>query len=42
MDIFSWSVPFLAQKVMNMLFNIVKKVGEADADEDHENKNMHD
>lgn len=34
MDIFTWSVPFLAQKVMSMLFSIVKKVGEADYDQD--------
>jgi serine/threonine-protein phosphatase 2B catalytic subunit len=33
LDIFTWSVPFLAQKVMSMLFHIVKKVGEQDDDE---------
>ena len=32
MDIFTWSLPFLAEKVMNMLYHIVKKVGDADDD----------
>ncbi len=27
LDVFSWSVPFLAEKVANMLYNIVKKGG---------------
>ena len=25
MDVFSWSVPFLAEKVLSMLYTIVKK-----------------
>ena len=38
MDVFSWSVPFLAEKVTNMLFNLIKKgsgeTGEDDVDLD--------
>jgi hypothetical protein len=32
MDVFSWSMPFLAEKVMNMLYTIVKKGGDDDED----------
>jgi serine/threonine-protein phosphatase 2B catalytic subunit len=35
MDVFSWSVPFLAEKVTNMLYNIIKKGGD-DVGEDGE------
>jgi len=33
MDVFTWSVPFLAEKVTNMLYNIVRKGGETDGED---------
>lgn len=32
MDVFTWSIPFLAEKVTNMLLNIIKKGGDEDED----------
>jgi serine/threonine-protein phosphatase 2B catalytic subunit len=40
MDIFSWSVPFLAQKVMSILFHIVQKVGGVDEEEKQNMNNL--
>jgi serine/threonine-protein phosphatase 2B catalytic subunit len=36
MDIFTWSLPFLAEKIMNMLFHIIQKVGEVEDSEEED------
>ena len=36
MDVFSWSMPFLAEKVVSMLYTIVKRGGTGDEDGDGE------
>lgn len=34
MDVFSWSMPFLAEKVTSMLYTLVKKGAEDDDDDE--------
>jgi len=34
MDIFTWSVPFLVEKVISMIYQIVQKTAPDDDDED--------
>lgn len=33
MDVFTWSLPFLAEKVMSMVLTIINKIGDADEEE---------
>lgn len=35
MDIFTWSVPFLVEKVLNMIFQIVQRTAPEDEDSDN-------
>lgn len=37
MNVFSWSLPFLAEKVSSMLYSIVKKCTDLDNDKDDVN-----
>ena len=36
MDIFSWSMPFVVEKVINMMLTILKKVGDQPDSEDED------
>lgn len=36
LDVFSWSIPFLIEKVISMLFQILDKVSTEDLEENHE------
>ena len=38
MDVFTWSIPFLAEKVTNMLYNILKKGDVDDLEDEITNK----
>ena len=41
MDIFTWSVPFLVEKVIGMIYQIVQKTGIDDEDEPLKDEAIH-
>lgn len=34
MDIFTWSIPFVSEKISEMLYHIIKSSGDNDSDDD--------